>query len=72
MKFGIIACSYCKKVKGVDLNYKTSKCPWCGKVLDVEKLKILYTTDSQEKLRQVIGLINADFERKLDNFQKQF
>ena len=70
MKFGVITCPNCKKVKGVNLTYKTSKCPRCGKVLNIEKLKILYQTNSQEKLRQVIGLINAEFEGKLNNFKK--
>ncbi len=72
MKFGVIACPYCKKVKGVNLNNKTSTCPWCGKVLKIEKLKIFYKTNSQEKLRQVIGLINAELDGKLDNFKKKF
>jgi len=29
----------------------------------MKKLKIFYETDSQEKLRQVIGLLNAEFDK---------
>ena len=70
MKFGVIACPNCKKVKGVDLSYKSSKCLHCGKLLTIEHLKIFYKTNSQEKLRQVIGKINAEFDGNLHEFKK--
>jgi len=70
MKFGVIVCPNCKKVKGVELSCKTTKCPRCGKVLRLENLKIFYKTDSQEKLQQAIGLMNADLDGRLDEFKK--
>ena len=70
MKFGVIVCPNCKKVKGVDLSCKTTKCPRCGKVLRLENLKIFYKTDSQEELQQAIGLMNADLDGRLDEFKK--
>lgn len=70
MKFGVIVCPKCKKVKGVDLSYKTTKCPRCSKVLTIDKLKIFYKTDSQKKLQQAIGLMNAKFDDRLDEFKK--
>jgi len=70
MKFGVIVCHSCKKVKGVDLSCKTTKCPWCGKILRLENLKIFYKTDSQEELQQAIGLVNADLDGRLDEFKK--
>lgn len=70
MKFGVIVCPNCKKVKGVELSCKTTKCPRCGKVLRLENLKIFYKTDSQEELQQAIGLMNADLDGRLDEFKK--
>jgi len=70
MKFGVIVCPNCKKVKCVELSCKTTKCPRCGKVLRLENLKIFYKTDSQEELQQAIGLMNADLDGRLDEFKK--
>ena len=70
MKLGVIVCPKCKKVKGVDLACKTTKCSRCGKILAIDKLKIFYKTDSQEKLQQAIGLINAGLDGKYNEFKK--
>ena len=68
MKFGIIACPNCKKVKGVNLSCKTTRCARCGKILLLKKIKLLYETDSEQKLRQAIGVINAKIDGKLDDY----
>ena len=70
MRFGVIVCPKCKKVKGVDLSCKTTKCPRCGKILTIDKLKIFYKTNSQQELQQVIGLMNAKFDGRLGEFEK--
>ena len=70
MRLGVIACPQCRQVKGVDLSLKTTKCAGCGKTLSLKKLKIFYETDSQEKLRQAIGLLNAELDRKSIAFKK--
>ena len=70
MRLGVIVCPQCKQVKGVNLSFKTTKCAGCGKTLTLEKLKIYYETDSQEKLRQAIGLLNAELDGKSDAFKK--
>jgi len=70
MNLGIIICPRCKKVKGIDLNYKTTRCPSCGKILNINKLKIFYKTDSPVKLQRAIGILNAKMDGKLDEFQK--
>jgi len=70
MRLGVIVCPQCKQVKGVNLSSKTTKCVGCGKTLTMEKLKIYYQTDSQEKLRQAIGLLNAELDRKNVAFKK--
>ena len=69
MKFGIIVCSNCKKAKGVDISCKTTRCPRCGRTLILNKQKILYETESEQKLRNAIGLINAEMEGKLEEFK---
>jgi len=66
----VIVCPQCKQVKGVNLSSKTTKCTGCGKTLTLEKLKIFYETDSQEKLRQAIGLLNAELDGKSVAFKK--
>jgi len=68
MKFGIIVCSKCKRAKGVDLSYKTTKCIRCNKILEIKKTKILYKTNSEIELRQKLGLINAELDGNLEEF----
>ncbi|PNX46189.1 MAG: hypothetical protein BV459_06900 [Thermoplasmata archaeon M11B2D] len=72
MRFGVIVCPYCRLVKGVDLFSKTTKCIRCGKTLWLKKVKIFYKTDSQEKLRQAVGLMNAQLEGKRGTFIEFF
>jgi len=69
MKFGIIVCPRCKKAKVVDLSCKTTKCHRCDKVLKLKKLKILYETDSEHKVRQALGLVNAEMDGRLEEFK---
>ena len=69
MKYGVIVCPNCKTAKGVDLSYKTTKCINCNKKLILHKLKILYKTNSEEELRQALGLINAEMDGKLEDFK---
>ncbi len=70
MIYGVIVCPKCKQVKGVDLASKTTKCPRCGKVLKIDKLKIFYKTTSHEKLQNAIGLMNAKFDGRLNEFKE--
>jgi hypothetical protein len=70
MKFAVIVCPHCKKAKGVDRSYKTTRCPGCDKILTIKRLKIFYETESQEKLRQAIGLVNAKVAGKCSEFRK--
>jgi len=70
MRLGVIVCPQCKQVKGVNLCFKTTKCAGCGKMLSLEKMKIYYETESQEQLRQAIGLLNAELDGKSDAFKK--
>lgn len=69
MKFGVIVCPKCKRAKGVDLSYKTTRCIRCGKVLKLENLKIFYETNSQGELQNAIGHMNAKLDGKLEEFR---
>jgi len=68
--FGVIVCPQCNHVKSVNLSSMTTKCIHCGKTLQIKKLKIFYETESQEKLRKAIGLLNAEFQKKNETFKK--
>jgi transposase-like protein len=72
MRFGVIVCPKCKQVKGIALSSKTTRCIRCGKTLQVSTLKIFYETDSEEKLRQMIGVLNAEMAGDLDAYKKIF
>jgi hypothetical protein len=69
MRFGVIVCPQCKQVKGVNLTSKTTKCIRCGKILEMKKLKIFYETESLEKLRNAIGLVNIELVENCDTFR---
>jgi hypothetical protein len=69
MRLGVVVCPKCRLVKGVDLAKKTSRCLRCGHTLVLTKTKIFYETDSQEKLRQAIGILNAKLEGKSITFE---
>jgi hypothetical protein len=64
MRLGVVVCPKCRHVKGVDLSKKTSRCGRCGRLLHLTKLTILYTTESQNDLRQAIGRLNAKMDGK--------
>jgi len=72
MRLGVIVCPQCKKAKSVDVTSKTTKCPHCGKLLHTEKLKIFYTTDSQQKAAAAIGQINAQMSGNIDRTKNFF
>jgi len=70
MRYGVVVCPKCRNPKAVLLSFKTSKCARCNKILDIQKLKIIYKTDSESEVRNVIGVINADKDGNYDDFKK--
>jgi len=72
MKYGIIVCTKCKQVKGVELRYKSTRCIKCNKTIKLDKVRILFETNSKGELSHAIGLINADFDGKVEDFKKIF
>jgi uncharacterized protein YbaR (Trm112 family) len=70
MKYGVVVCPKCRNPKAVLLSFKTSKCARCNKILNIDKLKIIYKTNSETEVRNVIGLINADNDGNYYDFKK--
>ena len=70
MRYGVIVCPKCKKAKGFNLSSKTTKCNRCNKVVILNKIKIYYKTDSGQKMRRAIGLINAEMSGDYTNLKK--
>ena len=62
MKFGVIQCSRCKTAKGIRLNTKSTKCPKCGKRMDLQKTKLLCKVDNEKELALVIMRYNTKLE----------
>lgn len=69
MKYGVIVCPKCRKAKGFELKNKTTRCTYCNKTIVIDNLKIFYKTDSQEKLTNAIGLVNANIDGKYEDFK---
>ena len=67
-QYAIIACPSCKAKKIVDTSSKITHCNRCNKALNLQKLKILFESDSQEKARLVIGILNAEQDGKKKEF----
>jgi hypothetical protein len=63
MKYGVIICSKCKKIKAVDLSNKTSKCIYCGRTLNIRKIKIFYKSDNLFDIQSYVGYLNIKLEK---------
>ena len=70
MRYGVVVCPKCRNPKAVLLSFKTSKCTRCNKILNIDKLKIIYKSNSESEVRDVIGLVNADNDRNYNDFKK--
>ena len=69
-KFGIIVCPKCRSPKAVDLSVKKTKCFRCNKTLYLKKVKVLYKSNSREKITNAIGLLNAEFDGNVEKFKE--
>ena len=70
MIYGVVICPKCRNPKAVLLSFKTSKCTKCNKNINLEKHKIIYKSNSESDIRNVIGLINADKDGNYDAFKE--
>ena len=64
MKYGVIVCPNCNKVKAVDLTYNSTKCFKCNKVIKLKNIRIFFKSNSQIEIRQAIGKINFELINK--------
>ncbi|MFW9881593.1 MAG: hypothetical protein ACFFG0_51665 [Candidatus Thorarchaeota archaeon] len=60
MKFGVIICQFCKHAFGVNLKYKSTKCPYCGKDLKLNLKRIKHQSNSENDLKKIISTINLE------------
>ncbi len=63
MKFGIIVCPRCRNSKVVNLFYKTTTCFRCNKRIDLNEVKILYKSNSEQEIRKAIGCLNRKLSK---------
>ena len=64
--FGVIVCSRCHRVRGIDLNTKRTVCPGCGHSMDVSKAKIYFKTEERKELAEAVRLKAKEIAPKLD------
>ncbi len=69
--FGVIVCSRCGKVKGVDLSSKRTTCPGCGRSIDVSRARVYYSTDDQTELAEAVRLMARDVAPELVTRQEE-
>ena len=62
-KYGIIGCTSCRQVKGVNLHHMTTKCPHCGKTIKVKEHSILYETSNEQELQKMVARINEQIQK---------
>jgi transcription elongation factor Elf1 len=77
MKFGVIQCPRCKRAKGIRTDSKTTKCPKCGRSIDVKKARILCSVDTEKELAFAVMEVNArlgdeegDYEKEIKDIKK--
>jgi uncharacterized CHY-type Zn-finger protein len=58
-RYGVIVCSNCKRAWGIELLKKTSKCPQCSKIYNVNQCKIFYHTSNLKKLQTAVAKVQV-------------
>ncbi len=59
MTHGVVVCPKCKHVKAADLQYKTTRCLDCGKVMKLTDTKIWAKTDDNDQIAVIVGNVKA-------------
>jgi hypothetical protein len=62
MTYGVVICPRCEQVKAADLNFKTTKCLGCNKVMKLRETKIWAKTDDNEEIAVLVGRIKAELQ----------
>jgi len=52
--YGVICCSKCRYVTGVDLQFKTKKCVKCNYNISLTKVRIIFKTQNSSELGDLI------------------
>ena len=63
-RYGVIACSRCKRAWGIDLSQDTTKCPACGKKYIVQHRKVIYCTSDLKRLQRAVGHIQEQIVKR--------
>jgi DNA-directed RNA polymerase subunit RPC12/RpoP len=64
--FGVIVCSRCHKVRGIDLATKRTVCPGCGHSMYVSRAKIYFETEDLKELGEAVRQKAKEISPKLD------
>ena len=57
---GVISCPKCKRVCGVDLEYKSKKCAKCDYIMIVNKVRIWVKTSDNSDLPELIKRVKKE------------
>ena len=57
---GVISCPKCKRVCGVDLEYKSKKCAKCDYIMIVNKVRIWVKTSDNADLPELIKRVKKE------------
>ena len=57
---GVVSCPKCKRVCGVDLNYKTKNCARCNYTMKISKVRIWVKTEDRNDLADLINKVRKE------------
>jgi DNA replicative helicase MCM subunit Mcm2 (Cdc46/Mcm family) len=63
--FGVVICDKCHRGVGVNLRYKTTKCPYCNYKLELNPKKIKFKCDSERELSTLISKVNQELQSQI-------
>lgn len=52
--FGVIVCSRCNRVRGVELDARRTTCPGCGHSIDVTRARVYFRTEDLGELAEAV------------------
>ena len=58
MKFGVIVCNKCHHAVGINLQFKSTTCPFCNLKLSIIPEKVQHQSNSEVELAKMISKIN--------------
>jgi len=59
MSYGVVVCPACRRAKGADLARATTKCLDCGKVMQLDSVKVWASTDHADELSTLVGQVHT-------------